>query len=381
MLQLRIGGLPARAIAPHSRLKYSHTVNGGPLAASWTMPLPRGFTHPLLRRGTLVEILLGTWRIWVGTLTEPDRAGWTFSADGLFRRAERLLALDSAGAPTTNPDTAVYQATLTSTGRPVPLPWVYPATGGPFPTTSTSTSLEAAAQPVYIANLLGDRAQKDAKVWGIDPVTMAPYYRTVPTTANTGIVPGTPALPVSDDDYATRLVGRRVATVAGTPPTPATYAPSTSNSAAADASARRWGGAEEWVDLTDRGLLSGPDAVTILNLMVDTQLSKPSYTADLPNLGRGQIINLGGAPIDPRLVCAGQVGGDMRMIRQHGVLDTEGVLVPGQAVEWVLGASEYDEETGTLKLSPLGKAARTLPEVIQVATASGPAYELQGTPR
>ncbi|WP_344734235.1 hypothetical protein [Nocardioides fonticola] len=376
MLEVRLAGIPATSIGTVEALKYSHAAVGGPLAASWRMGLRRGYTHPLLRQGTLVEIYLAGMRIWVGLLSEPNRVTWEFTADGLFRQAEDFLALDSSGNPTTIPNAAVYQATQRSSFSQPMRGWIYPSTGGVFPTTSSSTILEGTFEPVYLANLLGDLCQKNGRLWGIDPHTRTPYYRAKPTTPTVAIAPGVPAIPTSPSGQTTFIVGRRATATGGTPAQPTAWAVSRSTSATALAAAKRWNPREKWSDLTDRGALTDSAAVTILNLMVDAGISTPPYSEGV-ELVPGQVTNLGGVALDPRLIVAGQLNGEMTVVNQLGVLDTEGTLAPGQAVAWLIGTSSYDTTTGVLELVPYLAETDSLPEVIQIATADGPKWALQ----
>src|SRR5690348_6940194 len=98
MIGVKIGGAWAHGLGYVGDLEWSTTYTaqgGGLLTASFALSLPRGFTHPALRQGALVEFYVGSLRIGAGLMAEPDRNDWTFTVDGLFREAEHYVAVDS----------------------------------------------------------------------------------------------------------------------------------------------------------------------------------------------------------------------------------------------------------------------------------------------
>src|SRR3954465_13437990 len=88
----------------------------GMYEAQWTMPLPPNFSHPLLRRGTLVEIMDGPYRVGSPLILSEPTVGsglqdpWQFVAAGIGRDVEgenSFYAADGSGNATTVPTTAV----------------------------------------------------------------------------------------------------------------------------------------------------------------------------------------------------------------------------------------------------------------------------------
>ena len=88
----------------------------GMYEATWQMALPAGFSHPLLRRGTQVELMDGPYRLGSSLILAEPGVGtglgdpWTLTATGVGREVEgesAFYALDSSGNTTTIATTAV----------------------------------------------------------------------------------------------------------------------------------------------------------------------------------------------------------------------------------------------------------------------------------
>ena len=348
MIGIQVGGAWLHQIAPVGDLKwstcYGNGEGGGSLAASWSMALPKGFTHPSLRQGSGVSIVAGGLPIWQGVLSEPDRGDWTFQADGYCRRAEAFAAVDASGVPST--DVSVVIPAAISRG----LGWVDP---GGLSVGSVSADSEDASNLNTVGAVLDRYCQNAGKNWRIDNARRL-IIESNPSEVAWSLKPGVPAMSIADDDYATTLFGRYVASVAGTPPEPATWgAASVSDSAAAN----RWGAREQIEDLTDLGTMDATSAQALLQARLNAGKARPAFAQGV-EVGFGQIATLGGVPAYLPFVQAGQ------WVRHRGALDSESLLAFGVELTWLIGGTEYEANSRTISLTPVGLAPRTLSSVI-----------------
>lgn len=305
------------------------------------MDLPRTFSHPSLVRGALVEIFVGNARVWVGVLTEPDvDDDWTFNALGLSALGKDYPCFDGSLNSTSKPDTAIDQAI--SLG----LPWKRP--------TSLSSAAFASNDQTDSLNFLGDLldawATNGGKRWGVDADAQV-YARTDPTAARWVLTPDSGRFGLADDDYASNLYGRYLASGAG-------YA----TASVEDTPARtKFGYKAALVDLTPLGLLTSGQALAQLNGLLAKGKARQGYTNGV-EVTRYQITTPGGTPAFLPFVMAGD------KVRQFGVLDEQGLPLP--FLEWVIGEKSYEAGSGAITLTPVGLVARTLTDVLTLGGAA-----------
>lgn len=320
---------------------------GGLLTASFSLGLPRGFTHPALRQGQVVTLSMGGWPIGSGILAEPDRDEWRFTVDGLKRLAEKMVAVDGSGNPSTDLSVIIPAACDTVTRSPG-LPWNYVTSE--LPVGAVSTTSEAAANLNFIQQVLDKYCELNGKRWVID---RHGYLRFVtdPTTPTLALTPGVPSIATADDDYVMRVYTRRVSAL--TSGEPSAWA---ANKAEDTAAGARWGVAESIEDITDLGLLTNTQGNTIAASILAAGRARPAYTeavAPAPD----QIATPGGSAAPHWLVPAGS------MVRHHGWLDSDGDLAFGKTVDWVIGSKTWRQSDRSLTIAPIGLAARTTAQV------------------
>jgi hypothetical protein len=357
MLTLRIGGVPAQALGYGAvgdleiKQRWSST-GGGMDVVSFKLACPRGYTHPALRQGSLVEVLRGPYRLGSAILADPDREGWTFVADGLFRRAEHFVAQASGGAASTVPSVVVSEANLRGLG------W----NGiGNLPTTAVATASSDTAQLNTVADVLSEYCRLNGKRWGLD-ANSVPYVADDPTIPTLALTPGTPKMATADDDYASRVTVRYVSAVAGTPPEPSGWA-----QASATSTLTPHGPRETTEDITNLGLLSSGAAGTYAATVLAAQSARPAFTEAL-DVAAYQVTTIGGTPPSRWAPLHGQ------MVRHFGVLDSDGQAAYGSTLQWVVGSTTYRPGDDSLILAPTDMAARTVAQVQQanvVATSGG----------
>lgn len=346
MLSLRIDGVPAQSIGYgvvgdlEVQHRYSST-GGGLQVVSFKLACPPGYTHPSLRQGASVQVLRGPVSLGSARLADPDRDGWSFVADGLYRQAEHFTADGS-----TSPSAVVTAANSRGMG------W----NGvGNLNGASLSTTSETAKQLNTVADVLNEYARLNNMRWGLD-VTNTPYMVADPTAVTLALTPGVPKMATAADDYASRVTVRYVSAVSGTPAAPSAWA-----LASASTTTTPHGIRETFEDITNLGLLSGATATTYAQQILATKTARPAFT-EAVEVAPTELTNLGGQPVAPWQSLTGQ------RIRHFGILDSDGQAAYGKTLEWVVGATTYRPSEGTLIVAPTELAARTVAQ-IQAKTA------------
>lgn len=335
----RIGDLEWTTV--HRRSDANSTGGGGLLTCSFRLYLPRGFTHPALRRGALVELKVGGYPIGSGVMEDPDRDEWTFTVDGLFRYAEWAVAATGTGAAST--DLSVIIPAAIARGM---LPgWRYSS----LPTGEVSAASTTEFRGNYIADVIAEYCRRNNKRWYIDQWRYLKFYD-APTTPALALAPGTPAMAVAGDDYTTGLFGRYA-------PTTTTFAATTPQADAATAT--RWGGRESWEDIAEQGTLTLVSANALMASLFATRQARVAFTEGV-EVSRSQISTLGGA--SPELW---QVGTTPSMVRHHGWLDADGSRAYGKTVDWEVGSTVHRAGSPTVQIFPLDLAPRTDAQVTQ----------------
>ncbi|MGZ6778164.1 MAG: hypothetical protein ACXVGO_04115 [Mycobacterium sp.] len=332
-------------------LKLSTSLPGGSLSASWRLNLPARYWHPALTRGSLVEIYALGRRIWCGIMSEPDRDAWTFTADGPALTLDQCAAVDSSFNPTTSLSSALSAAE----GRGWPL--VGGIGGG-----SLSTASETAANLNSMRALLDEYGRQNSTRWRVDRdwTLIADNGSSSPDWALTPDVPG---MAVADDGYISRTFVRYVSAVTGTPPAPTAYASVTAVDSEAES---RWGPRESMDDETSLGYITSGSAVSIANAIVTANGAQPVY-ASAVDVTRDQIRTLGGTSPELWMIRAGH------RVKHYGVRDLDGRPLVAGPIEWVIGGTEWDSTSSTLRLTPVDVAPRTLAAVTAAQTRASQA--------
>lgn len=330
----------------------------GNFEASWSMPLPPGFEHPLLRRGTAVELMDGPYR--VGSpfiLSEPAKGGglddpWRFTAAGIGREIEgehSFYAADGSGNATAVPTTAVDQAMADGWrigGRDASVPATAPAA------TTTSENLNT------VGVLLSAAAQAAGKRWLVKNDNLV-HFVSDPVTPTYQVTPGVVALGTADDDYASTVKLQYLDSTTGT------YLTRTATNTQV---AARFGVKQHMVDVTDRGAVSSAVAQGWCDQVLALTKGRLAWTNSI-TVTSNELLTMGGVPADLSKV-AEDVGNGC-MLRVHGIW-SDLLEYNGQTyLDLVLGEARYVDDGQTINLAPQGLAARDLASVIE--SVAGPA--------
>ena len=269
----------------------------------------------------------------------------SLTAAGWGRRAEDFDAVDSTGAPTTNPRTAVTEAIARG------LEWSNPAV---FDNVSLATDDGSLTTPQRLNALLDSWAVTVGKRWGVDAYGVA-FAVADPTSPTWFLDASDLPIGVADDNMFTRVRATYYSAVDvdGNPTTPLTVD-------ADDAAAQALYGVIEYpLDLTSLGMLSGATALgyaqqQLASLTVPRWLSRVTTNA-------GRLRTAGGLDAHLPSVASGQ------MVRLFNLPHVLGGLRGELGLDVVLGEVEYDtEDPAEVTIAPVGLAVRTLADQAKV---------------
>lgn len=344
MLSLWLGGIPAHTLG-YGRVgglevKHVWSAKGGGLdQVTFSLAMPRGYSHPALHQGTLVQVKRGPVSLGWGVMADPNRREWTFVVDGLHRRARHFGADGS-----TNPRAAVEAANARGLG------W---EGAGNLPDESISTTSESTAQLNMVSDVLDEYCRLNNKRWGLD-AHRRPYVADDPTACTRALTPGVPGMATAADDYLSRVAVRYVVGEIGTPPeTTQLY-----DLATASTTDTPHGPREGQEDLTSLGLLEPELAEQYADALLASQSARLAFT-EAVSVAPFQVSTMGGTPPSQWEPMHG------RRVKHFGVLDSDGRRAYGKTLEWVVGETTYRPEERSLILAPVDIAARTVAKVQQ----------------
>lgn len=339
MLHPLIGGTKwMQEIGPFGPVTVEHSWPHGSESASWEVRTD--LTHPALRGGALVQIFDGGLPVWFGYLNEPTAGSGQLEAIGSWREAERLPAVDAAGAPSSVPD-----VTTVAAGVNYGIRWGVPTSLSAVPWST------AADFSMSVTELLDNWSAGAGKRWYVDPtgLVLASADPTTPTWHVPNAVIGKGLTPAEDEFYS-HIRGFYFS---------ATGVVSTVVKGDANAAALfrpRYGTA----DLTPKGVISAATAQAEVDNMFALSGARMGLAEGL-ELSTGQITTPGGTPAPLSQVTAGQ------MARLVGVVDTSRPNLMTSNYDVVIGSSKYTDGSGRITLKPIGYAARNLADVLKVA--------------
>lgn len=332
---IRLGGTtPATEVAPHTPPTYETWADGGNGEASFTFGRSAKFASHLTAPGTLVEILVGPFRVWLGRIGDFDRLTGEVIGRGIQTDALGIPALDGSGDVTR--DYGVALATATA----APWNWVAWNTY-----TGPSVALGDSDQPQMMAALTGELAEQQGARWGQYPEHGGIYILPDPTTPTWTITPEAAAFGPTSEGQATHLVAR--------------YFNGSTNETAVRSDPLATVATAEVIDLTERGTLTLGE----VNDMLDAQLAATRAQTGWVNgitLHREQI-TMNGTP-----ACLAEVHARNRMVRAHGLPAAFGAM-QATWVDVVLSKTRWTVGSPTIYLEPVKTAPRAFADVLAAA--------------
>lgn len=358
MIHPRIAGVWAGELGPYGAwgdVTWSTRWESGAVGmfeASFTMPLPAGFSHRVLVRGSRVELMrkgrrvgssLVITQIERGTSGEP----WTITCEGVGRLVEgqsSFYAFDAAGAATTTPSVAVDQAIVRG------LPWA--GRDASVPTTAFGTP----AEPQAIGALLDSVADANGTHWGVGDDDKVAFYSD-PTTPVWQLAPPAPQLGTAGDDYATVVYVRYTNSATGTNAT--VHSPATTP-ADEDVTGRQ----EYLANLTNAAGYPSMTTATAQGYAdaIYARAKRRIAFTDRLEVTSNQLLTIGGQAADLSQVRAGQ------MVRANGVRDPLLASTGKTYLDFVIGETSCTDGAQTVGIAPAGLAARDFASVIEDIT-------------
>jgi hypothetical protein len=320
-------------------LTYSWACPGGCDQLQCTLMVEATVRTEAMNPGRILQAFRGGDMIWEGILQEPqpNPNGWTISAIGAGNYGTNYVAYYTNTWPTGLPDQAVNLAI----GRG--LRWINPGIGSPS-NIWLGQEVDPGAQT--ITDLLNLCCTYGSLTWY---VTTSRYGNTLSVTA----LPTTPTnLLVSTSPVARTLGGD----VSGVWQRYEVSADNSTTGAAAvyatvetldSASAAQYGPLEQYIDLTQAGVMSSTAAKAVGQNLLNRYL-RASFAGPF-TVGPQQLCTLGGQPVDLGL---GVSGGPMvcQLVLTDYAYGGEVSLLP--PISFLVGAYTYDDDSQTAQITP-----------------------------
>jgi hypothetical protein len=329
-------------------LTYSYVCPGGCDQMTCTIMVPASFRTQLFNPGWKVRITRGGHQVWDGKLDEPQPSaqGWTLTAVGTGNLGTNFTDFYAPGDvwPVSEPDEIINRAI----GRG--LPWANPGlNSSPY---FSQFWLGQASDPgsstvTDFLNLICTRGgltwyvnSQPGGIYSGDDLSVFP----LPTVPNRMLVCTTPVAR-SLGGYVNSLVIRHLASADNATASPPVAASYNVVNALNQASIAAHGVTEAYLDLSNAAVLTPAQALAI-GANIFQSYESASWAGPF-QASYGQLLNMGGAPIDPGV---DQAGTRMRLILVDGGYGGE--VVPGP-VEFTVGAFAWDDVAQVATITPM----------------------------
>ena len=335
--------VPLGSIGVITALTYSFTCPGGADQMTATIMVPAAYRTQLFNPGWQVSITRGGHQVWDGKMDEPvpTPAGWTLTASGTGNRGTDYLAIFSSTWPSGEPDQAVNNAIARG------MPWINPGIGTPAGAWF-GQAVDSGAQTV--TDLLNLVCTRGAYTWYVnsqpggypgDDLSVFP----LPSAVNrlltcTNPVPRTLGGDINTIYLRYQITADNASSSTGT--STATYG-LTSVSNAQSVTAH--GTMETYIDLSDVGTMTQA-AAQVVGTDVLAIYQRASFAGPF-TASYGQLMNTGGAPIDPGTDQAGTV--IKLILTDYGY---GGEVNLSQPLTFIVGSYTWDDLAQTATLVP-----------------------------
>lgn len=342
MLSLRVGGRWLVGVRLTQDVTPTDRWPRGCYETSWKMQTEFGWRSEFLVAGALVEVYDGAFRLWMGTLNQPNWSTGEFTARGLSEQASTFPAFDSGYSTTTVPLTAA-QTAITEYGWPV-------AADASVPSSALVTG-DATDGINMLDVVLDASADEQGKRWAVNADGLL-YFAADSSTVDWQIVPGAVELGQTNTNYRSDIFVRYVRD--------SDSALVTARAEWSDGGATRdrYGFVAENVPAVDLGPISPTRAATIANGILSKCAPRPGWTGGT-DLQHGEILTPGGEPAPLSLIRAGQV------VRLLGVYDDMTYTGVAPYLDVVLGEVRWVDGSTTITLSPVDARGDDLSSVIE----------------
>lgn len=308
--------------------------------------------------GRILQEIRGSDIVWDGILQEPDPSGgqgWAVTAQGSGHYGDNFDAVYTSTWPSGQPDQPVNLAIARADGG---MRWTNPGIGSPAGLWKGSPFDSGS---ISITEMLNTATSMGGLTWYVDPAfgknTLSVF--SLPVTPTRLLVVDTPVARTVSGHY-NRVWLRYQITEDGD--TPATYGlAEVSNSA----SIAKYGPLEIYGDLSSAGVMT-LGAAQEVGLLVMERYQAISYSSSF-TIGPGQLMTLGGQPVDLGLEQAGEVYRPLLTDFSYG-----GEVSP-LPVQFLGGGFSWDDDSQSATLTPFNYLALDFSSLLsQAATAITP---------
>jgi hypothetical protein len=347
-------------------LGWSFKIPGGCDQLQCTLERSASFRHQGMETGRIVNVFRGGHRVWQGVMDEPipTSSGWTLTAVGDGNLGTNYRDVYGAAGTTDNaadwltPDNGINQAIARG------LPWANPGIdGGPYASQYwLGQQLDSASQTLTdLLNLICTRGgllwyinSQPGGLWGND-LQIFP----IPTTPNRMLVSTTP-VPRVLGGYINAVFIRYLSDSDHTSTgTVATYSlTSVSN----PASALIHNDLEAYIDLSNTATAISQSAAQGVGNLILSRYVRASFAGPF-TAAPGQLLNMGGQPIDPGTDQAGTCC--QLMLTDYGY---GGEVTPQFPISFVVGDYAWDDQAQLATLTPLQSLNLSLSGLISMET-------------
>lgn len=329
---IRIGGVWLDQITrSYSDIKVGWRRDGGCWSLTATINVADGDLPPaFVEARPFVEVLLGSARIWQGTLDATE--GWAsgeISASGVARQAETAVATDFTGH-TLNVADAVYFGAARGAFQVGTLD----ALGTISPDTPTDSN--------YIGALLDTWSLSQGRRWVVDENRLL-YTATDPTVPSLFVAPGNGELPVTTQVQCTALWLQYTERT--------TLATRSVNVSATNAGAR----IERIVDFTSQPSMTTAEATALAGKIIAQVGAQKQFSGSI-TVPVSAVTNAHAVPVDGALIRAGA------MVRLNGARDGRN----GRPyTDFVAGETTWDVTPSEITFTPLDAVETSLEGVVE----------------
>jgi hypothetical protein len=344
-------------------LTYSFVCPGGCDKLSMTIMCPASYRTQLFNPGWQVKVTRGGHDVWHGKLDEPQPSpqGWTLTAVGNGNRGTDYVAYYSVDDtwPAGEPDEIINRAI--SRG----LPWTNPGlNNSPY---ASQFWLGQATDPgsQTVTAFLNLICTRGGLTWYVNSQPGGSYNGDdlnvfpLPTVANRLLVSTTPVARTLGG-YVNSLFIRFMSSADNT----STGSPAAYNVVLAQdaASVAAHGTLEAYVDLSNASVMTSAQALAVGNQILAVY-EAASYAGPF-QVSYGQLLNTGGAPIDPAV---DQAGNRVRLILVDGGYGGEVVPAP---VEFTIGSYMWDDYKQIAQIGPYQELDQSLSALLSMTSTT-----------
>lgn len=349
-------------IGRHSPAVYSYATSGGCDQLTTTFQKPPRYVTDALDQGRILKGYRGGSTVWAGILDKPQAGvdGWQITAQGKGKEGANYRMLYSGPWVSTVVDDAINSAI----GRG--LDWKNPGVGSP---SGLWLGQQADTASLSISDLLDLVCHKGGLAWQVTTTstgnTLSVFQ--LPTTANRLMVSADPASQTIGGEPDV-IYGRYQSSADNA--TKATYAVTNSSSAALIAATGR---REDYLDISSGGVQTAGSTQAVLSNVLK-RYTRAAFTQSF-DLKYGELMNLGGTPVDPGAPYGGDVPGAMMVRALLADFTFTGEVTPGP-VQFMVGAYQWDDAQRIATITPFGSLRQDWQSLLSLAAETVPARVL-----